>query len=108
VEWTIAAQRALERIFAQVSFYAPREFLDARRYAHAALALQVARIIKPADGGACFWQARALVQMGDKAGALQALECAVASKQVPPATIAADSLLIPLRGEARYQALVRP
>ena len=104
----IAARRALERIFAQMSFYAPREFLDARRYAHAAAALQVARLIKPTDGGACFWQARALAQTGDKAGALQALECAVASQQVPPAVVAADSLLAPLRGEARYQALVRP
>jgi predicted esterase len=104
----IAARRALERVFTQMSFYAPREFFDARRYAHAAAALQVARLIKPTDGGACFWQARALAQTGDKAGALQALECAAASRQVTPAAIERDSLLAPLRGEARYQAVVKP
>lgn len=38
----IASRRALERIFSQLSFYAPRELLDARRYAHAAAALRVA------------------------------------------------------------------
>jgi hypothetical protein len=52
--------------------------------------------------------ARALAQTGDKAGALQALECAAASHQVPPGAIATDTLLAPLRGEARYQALVKP
>ena len=104
----IVARRALERIFVQMSFYAPREFLEARRYAHAATALQVARSIKPADGGTCFWLARALAQTGDKPGALQALECAMASRQVTPAAMAGDSLLAPLRGEARYQALLKP
>jgi len=102
----IAARRALERIFAQMSFYAPREFLDTQRYAYAAAALQVARLIKPNDGGVCFWQARALAQMGDKPAALQALECAVASKQITAAAIEADTLLTPLRGEAKYREIL--
>ena len=50
-----------------MSFYAPREFFDARRFAHAALVLQIARLIKPQDGFACYWHARALAQLGDKA-----------------------------------------
>ena len=33
---SIAARRALERIFIHLSFYAPREFFDDKRYAHAA------------------------------------------------------------------------
>ena len=103
----IAAQRALERTFTQMAFYVPRDFFDDRRYAHAAGALQIARLIKPTDGGACLWQARALAQTGDKAGALQALECAAASKQVTAAAIEGDTLLTPLRGEPRYQAVVR-
>jgi len=104
---SLAARRALERIFTHMSFYAPREFLDAKRYAHAAYALQVARLIKPDDGGACFWQARALAQLGDKANALAALECAGASRQVSVEAIESDSLLGPLRSDPRYEAVVR-
>jgi predicted esterase len=104
---SLAARRALERIFTHMSFYAPREFFDAKRYAHAAYSLQVARLIKPDDGGACFWQARALAQMGDKPSALAALECAGASKQVSVEAIEGDSLLAPLRSDPRYEAVVR-
>ena len=104
---SLAAHRWLERIFTQMSFYAPRDFFDEHRYAHAALVLQVARLIKPDDGFACFWQARALAQIGDKTNALSALECAAASKQVTAADIESDSLLAPLRSESRYEAVVR-
>jgi len=104
---SLAARRALERVFIHMSFYAPRDFFDARRYAHAAYALQVARLVKPDDGGACFWQARALAQLGDKANALAALECAGASKQVSVEAIEGDSLLAPLRSDPRYEAVVR-
>ena len=103
----MAARRALERTFTHMSFYAPRQFFDARRWAHAAFALRIARTIKPADGGACFWHARALAQLGDKANALQALECAAASRQVNAAAVEGDALLAPLHGEARYDAVVR-
>jgi predicted esterase len=103
----IAARRALERIFAHMSFYAPRDFFDERRYAHAAFVLQIARLIKPDDGFACFWQARALAQTGDKPNALAALECAAASKQVSAAAIESDPLLAPLHADPRYEAVVR-
>ena len=104
---SIAARRALERIFTHMSFYAPRDFFDDRRYAHAAFALQIARLIKPDDGGACFWHARALAQLGDEGNALSALECAVASKQVSLGAIEGDPLLGPLRSNPRYEAAVR-
>ena len=103
----IAARRALERIVMHMSFYAPREFFDAKRYAHAAYALQIARLVKPDDGGVCFWQARALAQLGDKGNALAALECAGASRQVSVEAIEADPLLAPLRSDPRYEAVVR-
>jgi hypothetical protein len=102
-----AARRALERIFTHMSFYAPRDFFDERRYAHAAFVLQIARLIRPDDGFACFWQARALAQTGDKPNALSALECAAASKQVGASAIEGDSLLAPLHGDPRYEAVVR-
>ena len=103
----IAARRALERIFMHMSFYVPREFFDTKRYAHAAYALQIARLVHPDDGGVCFWQARALAQVGDKANALAALECAGASRQVSAEAIEVDSLLAPLRSDPRYDAVVR-
>ena len=103
----IASRRALERIFSHLSFYAPRELFEARRFAHAAAALRVARLVKPDDAFACLSHARALAQTGDKPNALQALECAAASRQVSVDAIQSDALLEPLRGEARYQAVVR-
>ncbi|HUQ82453.1 MAG TPA: hypothetical protein VM076_14995 [Gemmatimonadaceae bacterium] len=103
----VAAKRAEERIFSFMSFYVPREQLDARRYAHAALALRLARVLKPTDGGACFSHARALAQLSDKPGALDALECAAASGQVNAAAVEGDALLAPLHGEIRYDAVVR-
>ena len=104
---SIAARRALERVYSHMSFYAPRVFFDERRYAHAAFVLQIARLVKPDDGSACYSHARALAQLGDKAKALQALECAAAAKVVDAATIERDALLAPLRSEPRYEALVR-
>ena len=103
----LAAKRGLERIFTHMSFYQPRELFDQKRYAHAAATLRIARYIKPDDGFACFSMARALAQTADKPGALQALECAAASKQVTAAAVEADLLLMPLRGEPRYDAVVR-
>ena len=103
----IAARRALERIFMHMSFYVPRDFFETKRYAHAAYALQIARLVHPDDGGVCLWQARALAQVGDKANALSALECAGASRQVGAEAIEADSLLAPLRSDPRYDAVVR-
>lgn len=93
----LAAKRGLERIFTHMSFYQPRELFEQKRYAHAVATLRIALFIKPADGFACFSMARALAQTGDTSGALQALECAAASKQVPAALIEGEALLAPLR-----------
>lgn len=101
------AKRALERAFAHLAFYLPREMFGARRWAHAALALAMARQIKPDDGGACFWHARALAELEDATSAFQALECAAASKQVPADAIEGDPLLAPLRTDPRYDMIVR-
>jgi predicted esterase len=103
----LAARRGLERIFTHMSFYQPRELFDQKKYAHAAATLRIARYIKPDDGFTCFSLARALAQTGDKSGALQALECAAASTLLTAVAVEGDSLLAPLRGEARYQAVVR-
>ena len=103
----LSARRGLERIFTHMSFYQPRELFDQRRYAHAAATLRIARYIKPDDSFTCFSMARALAQTGDKSGALQALECAAASKQLTSDAVESDSLLTPLRGDTRYDAVVR-
>jgi predicted esterase len=103
----LAARRGLERIFTHMSFYQPRELFEQRRYAHAVATLRIARFIKPDDGFACLSMARALAQTADKPGALQALECAAASKQVTAAMVEGDALLAPLRSEARYEVVVR-
>ena len=104
---SVVAGRALERIFMHTAFYLPRDLFAARHYTHAALSLAVARTVKPADGGACLWHARALAQLGDTNRALEALECAAASKQVPAATVETDPFLQPLRSDPRYEAAVR-
>ena len=103
----LAAKRGLERIFTHMSFYQPRELFEQRRFAHAAATLRIASSIRPDDGFTCFSMARALAQTGDKSGALQALECAAASKQLTAAAVEGDPLLTPVRGDARYSAVVR-
>jgi hypothetical protein len=100
-----AARRALEAVFVQTSFMAPREFLAKGERAKAALVLQVAAELKPEAANVHYNLACALARL-DRRGALASLEEAVARGFASLAQITEDPDLAPLRDEARYRALV--
>jgi predicted esterase len=100
-----AARRALEAVFVQTSFMAPREFLARGERAKAALVLQVAAELKPEAANVHYNLACALARL-DRKAALAALEEAVARGFRSLPQITEDPDLAPLRDEARYRALV--
>jgi predicted esterase len=102
-----AARRALEMLFVQASFYVPKELLARGERAKAALALQLATELRPESAFAHYSHACALARLGDRKGALAALERAVANGFNNVEQLGADTDLEPLRGDARYHALLK-
>ena len=101
-----AAQRVLERIFTQTSFYLARDLRARDLPGAAAVALEVATEIH-GDGPVVWYNlACARAQAGDVGAALRALERAVAAGFGDRETLTGDSDLAPLREEERYRRLV--
>ena len=97
-----AAERMLSLAFSWTASHEPRRYLEARDWPRAAAMLRVADAIRPGDAQVCYSRARALAQTGETGPALDALACAVDSGRLPPATIAGDRLLDPLRAGPRF------
>ncbi|HSR50324.1 MAG TPA: hypothetical protein VLV83_05810 [Acidobacteriota bacterium] len=76
-EERLAAQRALENIFVQCAFYAPRQMSQRGDHRRALIFLDLAHEIKP--GNPFVWYRKAVneAQLGSEGGALKALEKAV-------------------------------
>ncbi|MBK5259462.1 MAG: hypothetical protein JJE51_07695 [Thermoanaerobaculia bacterium] len=74
-----AAQRVLESIFTQTSFYLPRDFFDAGDAYRAAAVLEIARAIKPALPFVRVQLARAYVRTRQGAKAAAEIEAALAN-----------------------------
>lgn len=104
----LAAQRMLESVFVRTSFYRPREALAVGDWEMANAYLRLADVIQPGNAYVCLDLARSYAQMGSHSQALDALECALQGGIRADSTLAADSLLNPLHGEARYRALMAP
>jgi predicted esterase len=98
-----AAQRILEQVFVNTSFYLPREYLEEEEPARAILMLSVAEKIHPGRFGNLIFFARAYAQKGDEKKAFEALQQA---NQIHPLTrefLANDSYFDPIREEPVFQ-----
>jgi tetratricopeptide (TPR) repeat protein len=101
------AQRILERVFVQASFYQPRYYMEQGEFEIAVAMFELADAIKPGSPRVCFGLAGALAQIGQYDRAFEALECAAASGALAGGQLESDSLLAPLRADARFGDLVR-
>lgn len=100
----LGAQRILEQVFVQTSFYEPRSYL-ARGDARRALAmLDVAREIRAEEPGLCYLRAEALAVLERREDALVALECVARFSAITAEQLAADSTFIRLRNDPRFRA----
>ena len=103
----VVGRRLLATLATQTGYYMAREFLDRGDHARAQTALAVAT--EAAPGQPAFWYnlACARARLGARKPALDALERAVAAGYSDREHMAKDGDLASLRGEARFEALVR-
>jgi len=100
----LGAQRILEQIFVQTSFYEPRSYL-ARGDAGRALAmLDVANEIRSEDPGLCYLRAEAFAVLERREDALAALECVGRLSAITAEQVAADSTFTRIRTDPRFRA----
>jgi tetratricopeptide (TPR) repeat protein len=101
-----AAQRRLEAVYVNASFYEPADYLSSREYAIAEAYYRLAAIIHPEDPRTLLGLARTRAQLGRLEQSSAALEEAVASGHVTRAMLTDDPLLEPLRTDPRFRRLV--
>jgi predicted esterase len=100
------ARRLLEAVYAQTSFYLPRQLMEKREYELAADVLAVATQIHGDRWPAWYNLAAAQARAGNRRRALESLEKAVAVGFKDRERLLADEDFASLRGEARFQALL--
>lgn len=101
-----AAQRSLEGIYVQVSFYLPRDFSARGQYDRAALALEIAAAIHPERPQVWYelaaWQAMSRARRD----ALRSLERAIAAGLTGRERLEQDDRFSSLRADRAFAALV--
>ncbi|MFL6245919.1 MAG: TPR end-of-group domain-containing protein [Thermoanaerobaculia bacterium] len=100
------ARRLLEGLYAQTSFYLPRQLMETHQYELAATVLRVAIQIHDDRWPAWYNLAAAQARGGDRRRALDSLEKAVAAGFRDRPQLLADEDLASLRNEPRFQALL--
>ncbi len=108
VEERLAAQRVLESLFVQLSFYLPRDFKQAEDYAGAQLSLQLAAEIKPESP--LLWYRLAQVESlsGSTQSALKSLQKALDYGFPRPELFATDPELEAVRKLPGFESVARP
>jgi tetratricopeptide (TPR) repeat protein len=99
-----AAQRKLETVFVNTSFYSPQSFLRTNRPEYALAVLDVANRIYPDHPRVLHSRARARVMQGRADDALDDLEAAVRAG-IPASALLDDPMLAPLRDHPRFRDL---
>jgi tetratricopeptide (TPR) repeat protein len=105
-EERLSAQRVIESVFVQSAFYVPRDLLDEGQFERALLVLRVAGEIEAEDPRVWFGLAQAHARLGEEDEAFGWLEKLVGSGMIRRATLEQDPHLEPLRGDARFGALL--
>jgi predicted esterase len=99
-------RRLLNALATRAGFYLARDLRKKGEYARAAVALAIAAEARPDRASLWYNLACARARSGDRGGALDALEEAVARGYADREHMAADEDLETLQGEARFQALL--
>lgn len=101
-----AARRKLESLYAYVVFYQPEAYIAEQEWDVALAFLEVAEVIHPDDPRIPFTRARVYAQDGRVEEAFAALEHLAEAGILTADTLAGSEALSPLRGDARYTALM--
>jgi hypothetical protein len=102
----LAARRCLNSLYAQLSFYLPREDIPGQRYAHAATAYELSLEIR--DDNPIVWYnlACARSQLRQKSAAVEALSRSIELGFSNSELLATDTDLDPLRKRKDFQRLI--
>ncbi len=102
-----AAQRLLERVFVQVSFYQPRYYMERGEFEVAVAMYRLAGVIKPRSVRVCRGLAQAYAQLAQLDPAFEALQCVTAGGALTGAQLESDPLLASLRTDSRFGDLLQ-
>lgn len=105
-EQALAARRVLGFAAAHAGFYLPRDLLGSGDYHRAAIALELAVLLRPENAVAWYNLACARARLGQEKKALDALEEAIAAGYRDAEHMASDPDLESLREEKRFQRLL--
>ncbi len=101
-----AAQRVLETIYVQSSFYLYQQAIEAKDYRRAALMLTIAEEVRPGSSTVLYNLACALARSGDTKRSLAVLSQAVQAGFHDAHLLLTDADLAPIRARPEFKALV--
>jgi poly(3-hydroxybutyrate) depolymerase len=107
VEESLSAQRCLESVFVQTSFYVPRRLFERKDYERAILSLSIASRIKPESVYVWFSLARAQALAGRTGNAVKSLERAVEAGLTDADLIKESADLESLRDKKEFRRLIQ-
>lgn len=107
VDEGLSAQRRLESVFVQTSFYVPRRLFEQKDYERAILSLSIATRIKPESPYVWFSLARAQALAGRKGNAVKSLERAVKAGLTDVDLIKENADLESLRDKEEFRRLIQ-
>jgi predicted esterase len=102
----LAARRCLNSLYAQLSFYLPREDMPRKRYSHAATAYELSLEIRQDNPVVWYNLACARAQLRQKSAAVEALARSIELGFNNPELLATDTDLDPLRKRKDFQSLI--
>ena len=101
----LSAQRILNTLGVQTSFYLPQSFSEHKEYDRAVFVLSIAAEIAPEDPSVWYSRAQAYARKGDRKRALADLQQSVDKGWKSLATLQQDEAFAPLRQDPEYQRL---
>jgi tetratricopeptide (TPR) repeat protein len=107
VEESLSAQRRLESVFVQTSFYVPRRLFEQEDYERAILSLSIASRIKPESAYVWFSLARAQALAGRAGNAVKSLERAVEAGLTDADLLKENADLESLRDKKEFRRLIQ-
>jgi predicted esterase len=102
----LAARRCLNSLYAQLSYYLPRDDMPRQRYAHAATAYELSLEIRDDNPVVWYNLACARAQLRQKSAAVAALARSIELGFYDPKLLANDTDLDPLRKRQDFQDLI--